>query len=80
MKNSFPCSFIYTQPGVQPRLLGNNPHTIRIAQIYFQYTPYASIVIHLRLVPHSIKMFNDGEIRIQEPIHTILRTSLLVLI
>ena len=34
----------------------------------------------LRLVPHSIQMLNNREIRIQEPIYAILGTVLLVLI
>ena len=42
--------------------------------------PFALLQLSSLLIPHIVQMLNDREIRIQEPIHTILRTSLLVLI
>ena len=36
--------------------------------------------VTLLLIPHRIQMFYNRKIRIQEPIHTILRASLLILV
>jgi len=56
-------------------------HSLPLLQACPAPEKYALISSHLlRLVPHSIQVLNNREIRIQKPIDTVLRAALLVLL
>jgi hypothetical protein len=72
---------LYTQPQFNvPSPPHSRPHPSNLIYPSISIHGLFYVAIHLTLRPHLVQMLNDLEIRIQKPIHTILRTSLLVLL